>query len=75
MYGSIRACCASTTDLADFSPDGILWGDRPLFPFCSPNECLLTVSIVGMGEKFRHAGFSSDEPQQIIPAELYCGRD
>jgi hypothetical protein len=30
---------------------------------------------VGMGEKFRHAGFSSDEPQQIIAAELYCGRD
>ncbi|KAH6712703.1 hypothetical protein BKA61DRAFT_484042 [Leptodontidium sp. MPI-SDFR-AT-0119] len=28
MYGSIRACCASTTDLFDFNTDGILWGDR-----------------------------------------------
>lgn len=57
MYGSVRALCASTTELEDFSPDGILWGD------------------LGMGEKFRHAGFSSDEPAKIIPAELYCGRD
>lgn len=57
MYGSIRACCASTTELDDFSADGILWGD------------------LGMGEKFRHAGFSSDEPGPIVPAELYCGRD
>jgi hypothetical protein len=31
--------------------------------------------LVGMGEKFRHAGFSSDEPGKIIPAELYCGKD
>jgi hypothetical protein len=30
-------------------------------------------SIVGMGEKFRHAGFTSDEPANIVPAELYCG--
>jgi len=56
MYGSIRTCCASTTELTDFSHDGILWGD------------------LGMGEKFRHAGFTSDEPANIVPAELYCGR-
>lgn len=72
MYGSIRACCASTSELTDFGHGGILWGDRTYFyPF---RECSLT-TVVGMGEKFRHAGFSSDEPQQIIPAELYCGRD
>ncbi|PQE29641.1 Peptidase C78 ubiquitin fold modifier-specific peptidase 1 2 protein [Rutstroemia sp. NJR-2017a BBW] len=66
MYGSIRACCASTSELTDFGRDGIQWGD------------------LGMGTKFRHAGFSSDdlytnyhtsEPGKIIPAELYCGRD
>jgi len=57
MYGSIRTCCASTTELTDFNSTGILWGD------------------LGMGEKFRHAGFSSDEPGPIIPAELYCGKD
>ncbi|KAL8651310.1 MAG: hypothetical protein Q9226_004760 [Calogaya cf. arnoldii] len=28
---------------------------------------------LGEGEKFRHAGFSSDEVKEIIPAELYCG--
>jgi hypothetical protein len=27
-YGSIRTCCASTTELTDFSHEGILWGDR-----------------------------------------------
>jgi hypothetical protein len=27
-YGSIRTCCASTTELTDFSHAGILWGDR-----------------------------------------------
>lgn len=29
-YGSIRACCASTTELTDFNPEGIIWGDREL---------------------------------------------
>lgn len=29
---------------------------------------------LGEGNKFRHAGFSSDEVGEIIPAELYCGR-
>lgn len=56
MYGSIRACCASTSELEDFGRGGIQWGD------------------LGMGERFRHAGFSADEPGKIIPAELYCGR-
>ncbi|KAL8924807.1 MAG: hypothetical protein Q9172_002522 [Xanthocarpia lactea] len=28
---------------------------------------------LGQGKKFRHAGFSSDEVQDIVPAELYCG--
>jgi len=28
MYGSIRAACASTTELTDFTKEGILWGDR-----------------------------------------------
>lgn len=27
MYGSIRACCASTSELEDFGRDGIQWGD------------------------------------------------
>ncbi|TVY83717.1 hypothetical protein LSUE1_G002566 [Lachnellula suecica] len=57
MYGSIRACCAATSELGDFAQEGIQWGD------------------LGMGEQFRHAGFSSDEPAKIIPAELYCGRE
>ncbi|KAF7887503.1 hypothetical protein EAF00_009797 [Botryotinia globosa] len=57
MYGSIRACRASTSELEDLGRGSIQWGD------------------LGMGEKFRHAGFSADEPSKIIPAELYCGRD
>ncbi|KAL8669565.1 MAG: hypothetical protein Q9168_005847 [Polycauliona sp. 1 TL-2023] len=57
MYGSIRACCAATTQLTTFPKAGIMWGD------------------LGEGEKFRHAGFSSDEVDEIIPAELYCGTE
>ncbi|KAL8818852.1 MAG: hypothetical protein Q9223_002596 [Gallowayella weberi] len=57
MYGSIRACCAATTQLARFPRAGIQWGD------------------LGQGKKFRHAGFSSEEVDEIIPAELYCGVD
>ena len=30
MYGSIRACCAATTELEGFSGKGIQWGDRKL---------------------------------------------
>ncbi|KAI4120921.1 MAG: hypothetical protein LQ338_006672 [Usnochroma carphineum] len=56
MYGSIRACCAATTDLKSFPRAGIQWGD------------------LGEGKKFRHAGFSSDDVGEIVPAELYCGR-
>lgn len=55
MYGSIRACCAATSQLASFPKAGIKWGD------------------LGEGKKFRHAGFSADEVDEIIPAELYCG--
>ncbi|KAL8884790.1 MAG: hypothetical protein Q9205_004604 [Flavoplaca limonia] len=57
MYGSIRACCAATTQLTSFPRAGVKWGD------------------LGEGEKFRHAGFSSDEVKDIKPAELYCGMD
>ncbi|KAL8754967.1 MAG: hypothetical protein Q9199_003976 [Rusavskia elegans] len=57
MYGSIRACCAATTQLTTFPKAGVQWGD------------------LGEGEKFRHAGFSSDEVEEIVPAELYCGLD
>ncbi|KAL8993327.1 MAG: hypothetical protein Q9169_006432 [Polycauliona sp. 2 TL-2023] len=57
MYGSIRACCAATTQLTTFPRAGIKWGD------------------LGEGERFRHAGFSSNEIDEIIPAELYCGTD
>ena len=28
--------------------------------------------IVGVGEKFRHAGFSADSVEPIVPAELYA---
>lgn len=28
MFGSIRTICASTTELTDFTAEGILWGDR-----------------------------------------------
>lgn len=27
---------------------------------------------LGMGLRFRHAGFSIDEVNKIVPAELYC---
>ena len=27
MYGSIRACCSATTELDEFTTDGIQWGD------------------------------------------------
>ncbi|KAL9600559.1 MAG: hypothetical protein Q9219_003105 [cf. Caloplaca sp. 3 TL-2023] len=57
MYGSIRACCAATTELKTFPNEGIQWGD------------------LGDRGKFRHAGFSSGEVGDIVPAELYCGRD
>ncbi|KAI4226391.1 MAG: hypothetical protein L6R36_003199 [Xanthoria steineri] len=57
MYGSIRACCAATTQLTTFPQAGIQWGD------------------LGKGEKFRHAGFSSDVVEEIVPAELYSGLD
>ncbi|KAL8690078.1 MAG: hypothetical protein Q9218_004392 [Villophora microphyllina] len=57
MYGSIRACCAATTQLTSFPKQGIQWGD------------------LGEGKKFRHAGFSAEEVEEIHPAELYCGID
>ncbi|KAL3422988.1 hypothetical protein PVAG01_04735 [Phlyctema vagabunda] len=53
MYGSIRVCCASTTNLTSFNTDGISWGD------------------LGMGEKFRHSGFTSSDPDKIVPGKLY----
>jgi len=28
-----------------------------------------------MGATFRNAGFSAGEVDEIVPAELYCGRD
>ncbi|KAF2813075.1 uncharacterized protein BDZ99DRAFT_381773 [Mytilinidion resinicola] len=27
MFGSLRACCAATSELDDFTPEGIQWGD------------------------------------------------
>ena len=30
---------------------------------------------MGQGDKFRHAGFSEDNVDPIVPGELYCGRD
>lgn len=27
MFGSIRACCAATTELEEFPDEGIQWGD------------------------------------------------
>lgn len=30
MYGSIRACCAATTELGIFPREGVKWGDRKL---------------------------------------------
>ncbi|ESZ95515.1 hypothetical protein SBOR_4100 [Sclerotinia borealis F-4128] len=32
------------------------------------------IFLMGMGAKFRHAGFSTDEPGKIVPGEIYCGR-
>lgn len=60
MYGSVRACCASTSELtgADFGMNkkGIKWGD------------------LGKGERFRHAGLTGGKPGNIRPGEIYCGR-
>ena len=72
MYGSIRTCCAAASELNGFTKEGIKWGDRTYL--CHFPKLLLT-TIVGMGRKFRHAGFSSDEVGKVVPAELYCGRD
>lgn len=49
MFGSIRACCAATTELEDFREEGIQWGDRKCFiltcgqmsfNFCLTATCL-----------------------------------
>ena len=37
--------------------------------------CFDTDALVGLGEKYRHAGFSSSRVEEIIPGELYAGRD
>lgn len=36
---------------------------------------MLTEDAAGMGEKFRHAGFSDSRADKIVTGELYCGRE
>ena len=31
--------------------------------------------LVGTGERFRHAGFTGSDVGEIVPAELYAGRE
>ena len=49
MFGSIRACCAATTELEDFREEGIQWGDRKLSMFIRSNalrfHCLIATSL------------------------------
>lgn len=73
MYGSIRACCAATSELDMFPRAGIQWGDRKLLYIFHFRESFADQHIVGTGEKFRHAGFSSSKVEQIVPGELYAG--
>ena len=81
MFGSIRTCCAASTELEDFPEEGIQWGDReyiPLHSRASTASHSFTLHtdpfIVGEGDKFRHAGFSASKVGPIVPGELYCGR-
>ena len=43
-------------------------------PACS-SQIVTHVCAVGKGERFRHAGFSAFEVGDIIPDEVYAGRD
>ncbi|KAB2572431.1 hypothetical protein DBV05_g8912 [Lasiodiplodia theobromae] len=56
MFGSIRALCASTSNLSDFPMEGIHWGDL------GTNET----------SQWRHAGLSEGEVGEIVPNELYA---
>ncbi len=42
MYGSIRACCAATTELEIFPREGVKWGDRKLLCISLLGEYMLT---------------------------------
>lgn len=75
MYGSMRACCAATSELEDFPKEGIQWGDRKPPKSALFKICFADTYKVGEGEKFRHAGFSASGVGKIVPAELYCGRE
>ncbi|MCJ1287578.1 hypothetical protein MMC26_006930 [Xylographa opegraphella] len=61
LYGSVRACCSATTELDSFGKEGVMWGD-----LTKPDP---------QDTRFRHAGLSSGTVEQIVPGELYCGRD
>ena len=51
MYGSIRACCASTSELTDFSAEGILWGDCKHFVPSLKLRKLIGPATSGNGRK------------------------
>lgn len=71
FYGSIRVICASTGSLRWFPSEGIQWGDRE--SNFRINAVLPTnVRLVGMGLRFRRAGFSADPVAATVPGELYC---
>ena len=87
MYGSIRVCCAAATQLDNHGEKGIMWGDCTLNLYFLSNSVLqfhisegyivgqanISGYAVGVGDKFRHAGFSNDEVGPIRHAELYAG--
>jgi hypothetical protein len=71
FYGSIRVICASTGSLKWFPAEGIQWGDREWKPWVKVAPST-DVFIVGMGLRFRRAGFSADPVAAAVPGELYC---
>lgn len=42
MYGSIRTCCAATTELEILPREGVKWGDRKLLCMSLLWQCMLT---------------------------------
>ena len=75
MYGSIRVICASTGSLKWFPADGIQWGDRECLTHPRHSQYEANDEPVGMGLRFRRAGFSADPVAAAVPGELYCSNN
>ena len=75
MYGSIRVICASTGSLKWFPAEGIQWGDCKSLQSRCYREHEADCRTVGMGLRFRRAGFSADPVAAAVPGELYCSNN